>query len=100
MGARDGMGQLLSKLTATAGLPWAAWHLATLVHFTSLTHTQASLHLWENEEKLFLAAPNPLQPPGSVIVVANLQKKELAQGQSTWQQQRSGPCLPGRGWVS
>lgn len=67
------MGQLLSKLTAAAGLPWAAWHLATPDHVTSFTHIQADLHLWENEKKLFLTAPDPCQPPGSITGVANLE---------------------------
>lgn len=74
------MGQLLSKLTATAGLSWAAWHLASPDHFTSLTHTRANVHLWENKKKLFLAAPDSLQPPGSITAVADMERKELTQG--------------------
>lgn len=89
------MGQLLSKLIATTGLPWAAWHLATPDHFTSLPPSQANFHLRGNDKKLFLAAPDSLQPPGSITAVADLERKEFTQGQSMWQLQRCGPCLPG-----
>lgn len=62
---------------ATAGLPGAAWHLATLDHFSALTHTQAHFHLWENGKKLFLAAPDPFQPVSSILWWQAWKRKSL-----------------------
>lgn len=87
---------------AIVSLPWTAWHLAMLdhsgplYHFTSLTHTQANLHLWKFEKKPFLEAPDPLQPSGSVTAVASWRRKSLFKVKVQDCSRGVAPaCLPG-----
>lgn len=86
---------------AIVSLPWTAWHLAMLdhsgplYHFTSLTHTQANLRLWEFEKKPFLEAPDPLQPSGSVTAMASWRRKSLLKVKVQDSSRRVAPASQG-----